>query len=277
MPLANMEDLTLRRVYTTLTTPAGITEDPLDTAAIETYIEGLVVNPEVSQYDWSGTSVFTYKLSEKNLSESIPATLISDTHALASDHNGPQVNGTCYWRTPAGGMASAVVAERQEIAGTGGELRLVRFSTNPGATLKRYSICTNASLAAFTSGPLWLLDQDQEIRLRYLSSVDSTRAYHSVSSWSNSQSILTGSGRPAFVATSDNDLIFTGTLATSSSNTRISAVISTLQGILDGYSETLTTAALPGPGEFAVVGEGVRRRVAAGVVHSVQPGVRGIY
>lgn len=253
--VADMADITTRQVYTTLVSVAGITENPLDEAALEAYIESLAINPEVAAYDWSGLSVATYDVSAANLTQSIPATLISATHALASNHNGPGLGDTCYWRTPAGQMVSATVAAGEVIAGSGGELRLIRFATNPGATLKRYPICTDASLASYVDagGYLWLLYQDQRIRLRVATSASSTAVFHADSVWHND--VTTGSGRPAMVALTNNALIVTGTLWGRSYNNRTSSVLSTLQSKLADHSETLATYALPLPSETEEPGD----------------------
>lgn len=262
----DMENLTLKQVYTTLVTDAGITEDPLDTGALETYIEGLTVNPEVSDYDWSGVSVLCYRsslASPLKLSIGRPCSLIGDTFAVGVWHSGPAVNEVVYFRTPAGGMASGTVAEIWQINST--DLRLIRFTADPGATLKRYPICTDASLAGYSNGPLWLLDQDQEIRLRYMSGLTSTAVVHSASAWENSLLITTGSGRPAFVATADNELILTGTLSTTTTNMRVSAAaaVAAIQTELDAYSETLATESLTD--DIPVNVFGVRQRVRARV------------
>ena len=263
----DMENLTLRQVYTTLVSATGITVDPLDTEAIEGYIEALVVNSEVSDYNWSGCSIFTYRPSVPQLTQSIPAVLISDTFALGSHHNGPSANTVCYFRTPAGGVTSGTVAEIWQIAGT--DLRLIRFESDPGATLKRYSICTDASLIDYNEGPLWLLNQNHEIRLRYRGTLSTYYTTHTASSWGNSLIISSGSGRPAFVATDENDLILTGTLTYATGNTRVSALLSAIQAELDEYTETLSTESITAPTDNPIQSFGVRARVEARVRQTI--------
>lgn len=260
--VADMVNVTTRQVYTTLITNAGITDSPLDTTALQAYIESLTVNPEVDDYDWSGTSIFSYRsgAASDKLSNSRPATLISDTHAIASDHNGPNVGDVCYFRTPAGGMASGTVAAFTEIAGSAGECRLVRFTANPDATLKRYPICTDASLIDYAAGggALWCIQQEQKIRLRVVHHLSSVGVYHQDSVWVNA--IENGSGRPGFVPITNGELVITGTIWWNSPpyivNNRTSAVLSAIQTQMDSYSETLTTYSLPDPNYSDGTGDG---------------------
>lgn len=251
--VADMVNVTSRQVYTVLTSTLGpFTANPVDTVAITAAIEGLTPNPELSAYDFSGMSVFTRALRSGTwqVTNSIPATLISETHALASGHNGPQPGDTCYWRTPAGGMASADVAAVTYVSGSANECKLIRFSGDPDPTLKRYAICTDASLVDYVGGAIWCIQQEQKIRLRVIHSLTTIDVLHEAESNWNA-AIENGSGRPGFVALTNGELIITGTIwrqySPYISNNRVSAVSAAIQTAMDPYSETLTTYTLPAP------------------------------
>lgn len=244
-----------RQVFTALTSTVGsINANPVDTAALTAYVGNLAVTSQVSQYDWSGLSICTRHNNGSGwmLWYSFPVTLISDTHAIASAHISPIVGDTCYWRTPAGGLASANVAAVSTVSGSGGELNLIRFSSNPSALLKRYKIATDASVIDYTGGGIWCLYFDFRIRLRVMTTLESSRVLHVDSVWNND--LTQGSGRPGLVALTNNDLIIVGTNWYANALQRSSAVTSAISTALSSYSETLTTYELPEPNYSA--GEG---------------------
>jgi len=272
-----MEGICPRRVFTVATSFLGAS-DPED---LETDIEGLTLSSEVSSFDWSGMSLAVEQESafpENPTTNSEPVTLISEKHGLASNHNKPPVGGVVYFRKTDGTVVTGTVAARTNISG---DLSLIRFTDNPSADLARYPIGINE--ADYRGGNAWLPDQDFTLRLCYLSWVFDTVLSFGSTWWSDY--LTTGSGRPALVATDDDELILLGTIysgGTGASTTRPSQFITQINTLLTAQSDSNVTTfdlsalnppAPDPPAEEAALW-GTRSPVQACVRQRVQSGIQ---
>ena len=227
---ANLRGLITRQVYNEPLAGSGITSDGL----LEAYLDTLTINPEVARYDWSAMSVGTYATNvgtgvhTDDWTHSVPVTLISDTFALAGDHNLPDAahDGKCWWITPDGTVVSAVVESETTL--TNSNCKLIKFTTDPSPALARFPICTHASAVAYTDHDVWCFFQDLTIKLRKIynfvedqvslgGTFDGINIIESV--WLGDD-IDQGSGRPTIVPTRDGSLVIVGTLATKISTTQ---------------------------------------------------------
>lgn len=253
--VADMVTMTDRRVYDEVLNAGVVNND----GEMEAYLELRSINPEVAQYPgWNALSVGTYHatLGGTGYVHSVPCTLISDTHALAGDHNNPPVGAKVWWLTPAGDAVSTTVASVTEL--TNSKAKLLRLTGNPSAELARLPICTDTTLVDYDGGAIWCFFQNLSIKLRVVDGFvnDVTLnlgqiadvVEHVDGTWGTT--ITQGSGRPAVVALTNGRLIITGTMATGPTpayNTRVSLDVAEIQTALDSYSETLLTSDLPDP------------------------------
>lgn len=260
--VADMETQTQRAIYDGST--RTMCPDPDDSPELSMtipnaiiYMEGLSVQSDYTTWadKWSAMSLLTDRTTATPpgvaTTYGATCTLISATHAVAATHSHMQLGATVYFLTPAGDAVSSTVAEIIVLSDTDGtpatygDLTLIRFTANPSAALARLPICTDASLIDYAAylGPLWLIDNDMDNRLRKAFTLTSSSVWHANSSWNNT--IGSGSGRPAVVALDDGELIITGTLWSSLVNHRTSSQLAAIQTQLDLYTETFTTMAIP--------------------------------
>jgi hypothetical protein len=216
-------------------------------------VEDLTPNSALSQFDFSGISVATWKHNRRDndgnlvpdeITPSLPVTMVSATHGIASGHNGPKAGELVYFRAPDGTGAVGTVSA---IFDYYGDARLIRFTANPGAELKRYPILDN--VADCIGRNTWWPDQDLTLRLRTISSsfgIDSgPYAYgvidYGTGSWGNV--ITSGSGRPAMIALTNGDLVVAGTIYTPYRTTWSYHDRDQFEDDMNG--ETLTLASVP--------------------------------
>lgn len=244
--VVDMTAPTQRAVFTTSTAPiAGETQ-----AAAITYLEGLTVNTDYDFHDWSGCSVGAdHIVNGGAVTYSTPVTLITDRHGLASDHNEGGIGRTMIFREPDGDIVTAVVEDQDEIADGSGEISLVRFSAATAVNLvncKRYSVASNVD--DYDGGYFWALDQDFDVRLTEIDYLYYFSWFYQKSSVWTQANIVSGSGRPCFVALSNGDLLLAGNLWSSVQFPVLQSAtaIADINGYLDDYSEELSLVAIPG-------------------------------
>jgi hypothetical protein len=249
-----------REIYDTPIDFSGVDgtlwNDSSQQTAARDAVEDLVPNSSLSQFDFSGTSVGTWKHNRnKNgndlpdeITRSLPVTLISATYGLASDHNGPIAGERVYFRNPAGDAVVGVVESSSDLDRYG-DMRLVKFTTSLDNTLKRYPVLENVEDCHGRDA--WWPDQDLTLRLRpiigelVVNEAFPTYLYgvinYGASPWGDN--ITSGSGRPAWIALSDGTLVIAGTLWSSYSTTWPFYYIEDLEDEMGG--ETVTTYGVP--------------------------------
>jgi hypothetical protein len=221
-------------------------------------VEDLSPNSALDQFDFSGISVATWKHGRNQngspvpdqITRSLPVTMVSATHGIASGHNGPNVGERVYFRAPDGTAVMGVVSHRFDWYG---DTRLIRFTANPSSDLKRYPILDNANDCIGRN--TWWPDQDLTLRLRRVFFARAAnQEYAEELRWSDIQYsnsfpvwtnnvVSTGSGRPALIALTDGELVVAGTLWSSYSTTWTYHDRTRLEPSMNG--ETLTFMSVP--------------------------------
>jgi len=238
--LADMADVANRCIWET-----PMVFDPA-TETREADWQTAVLNKELLRYDFTGT---TFATEHKNVGHeagwaySVPCTLLSETHAIAGDHNVPPLGATCYWRTQLGKIYSAKVVTRYILPT---RCYLLKFDHDPSPELPRYPIVDDASLVKYVGSPnamAWHQYQDGRLRLRRFTRLTSIQIVHEDTSWQNN--LTQGSGRPAWVALNTGELVISGILCTTISDNRISADAGVIRSLLAEHGETLQVVALP--------------------------------
>ena len=278
LAIGDMVNITTRQVYTDLLDASAVTSDP----EAVTFAEGLTVNSEVDDYDWSPLSVVTYHSSD--WTQSIPVTLISDTFGISANHNFPNVAGDkCWFRSQAGDAYVATVADTTTLTNSGATL--VRFSSDPSTALARTPIVNDGSLQRYVAatGKFWQFYQTLSIRLRQcsgfqygvLSAVNGGYCdifTHDDGGWSQGD-ITTGSGRPAVVPLNDGRLILLGTAefgASPNGNDRVSLDKAQIITALAAYGEEATFMDIPGyPGVRHTFRDGFRDGIRRGIRQTI--------
>jgi hypothetical protein len=195
------------------------------------------VSGAIGDYDWSGMSL-QFQRSPDSAANLPCATLISDTHAICARHAGytgtPIAAGdTYYFRTPAGTIATGVVAAKTTIDG---DVALIRFDSNPSADLARYPIMLDQEV--MVSQTFWAPEHDSTALLRECTSVTDSFIIHDDGGWGGTPA---SSGRPCVAPLDDGRLAILGTHYTALSFPRLDYHLSAIQAELGGYSETAET------------------------------------
>jgi hypothetical protein len=274
MPVADMESVADRAIFTVSTQPM----QGMSVANAVAYMEALVVNDDFAPYDWSGTSLFVNRQivtgNQADNTYSLPTNLITPLHGICSVHNPPQAGAVVYFREPDGDIVSATIAEVTDLVT---DVALVRFTTAPSASLARYRLGIGEE--DYVGGGAWWLDRDMDVRLMVLTHTFPLLLRWAASSWNDT--ITSGSGRPAFVATTSSELIYIGglwsPLATTSPQDLLDEpnLTNDIVRELGQYEEEWETVTLPDPvftetvaGRIA--GRGIETRVVRGVQQHVQ-------
>jgi hypothetical protein len=195
------------------------------------------VSGAIGDYDWSGMSL-QFQRSPDGAANLPCATLISDTHAICARHAGytgtPITAGdTYYFRTPAGTIATGVVAAKTTISG---DVALIRFAADPSADLARYPILLDQEV--ILGQTFWAPEHDSTALLRECTAVTDSFIVHGDGGWGGTPA---SSGRPCVAPLDDGRLAILGTHYTAASFPRLDYHLSAIQTELDGFSETVDT------------------------------------
>ena len=245
----DMGEPTDRQLYNASTFPMR----KMTEANAVTYMEALTINSDYSGYDWSGVAIGHYDVSEDQFWVNCDPSLISATHAIGSGHCAPANGDRVYFREPDGDIVYGTVESRWPAEGFS-EIRILRFTANPSADLKRYQFASN--IDQYNQGKLWCLDYDGDMRLIKVVIASSYWWLCPVISWNNGDSgydqgktsIGSGSGKPNMIALDNGEMYIAGISAhggTGVSVTRVQNFLSQINDILDDEGESTTMYEIP--------------------------------
>jgi hypothetical protein len=196
------------------------------------------VSGAIGDYDWSGMSL-QFERSPDSTINLPTCTLISETHAVCANHAGysatPIAAGDEYhFRTPAGTIATGIVAEKTQIGSL--DVALIRFTADPSVELARYPILLEQEVMA--TNTFWAPEHNSIVLLRECTTVTDDYIFHDDGGWGGTPA---SSGRPCMVPLDDGSLAILGTHYTAGAFPRLDYHHSLIQAELDGFGETVDT------------------------------------
>ena len=195
-------------------------------------IGSLTETATASDYDWSGMGLKADRSGSLSVGALAACTLITDRHGVSAWHAGPNVNDVVYFRSPDGTERTATV---QAITRMGtSDIRLVRFTSAPHASLARYPIITNGE--ELIGEGFWTPQHTSVIAYREITSFGSDRMNHQDGGWGIAE---TSSGRPSMVPLDSGSFGILGTAWHTSDHAWLEPQINNINSALSAYSETV--------------------------------------